>query len=69
MKQYAFLEVFPFCAPVTELCGGLDKATLSAVQVDRGRLSMLADAFFPRMPEPAELRTLEGRIEGIYGLK
>ena len=53
MKQYAFLEVFPFCAPVTELCGGLDKATLSAVQVDRGRLSMLADAFFPRMPAPA----------------
>ena len=69
MKQYAFLEVFPFCAPVTELCGGLDKATLSAVQVDRGRLSMLADAFFPRMPAPAELRTLEGRIAGQYGLK
>ena len=68
MKQYAFLEVFPFCSAVAELCGGLDKATLSAVEVDRGKMSMLADAFFPRMPAPAELSALEGRIAGQYGL-
>ena len=68
MKQYAFLEVFPFCENVAELCGGLDKATLSAVEIDRGKMSMLADAFFPRMPAPAELSALEGRIAGQYGL-
>ncbi|MCM1150086.1 MAG: PolC-type DNA polymerase III [Butyricicoccus sp.] len=69
MKQYKFLEVFPFCAELAELCGGLDNATLSAVEVDRANLALRADAYFARMPAPAELGSLERKIAAEYGLK
>ena len=66
--QCAFLEVFPFCMGLGELCGGLDKSSLTSIVIERERRSMLANASFPRMPAPAELSTLERCIAEEYGL-
>ena len=67
-EQYPFLELFPCCEAVRDLCGGLEKAKLRGVTVDEKNLSLEAAAFFPRMPAPAELSWLESRIRQEYGL-
>ena len=67
-EKTGFLEVFPCCSGCGEMCGGLDKATLSAVIVDRETLSIFAQAFFAKMPAPAELSLLESTIAGEYGV-
>ena len=64
-----FLEVFPFCTGMTGMCGGLDKSALTSIIIERESMNMQADAFFPRMPAPAELAALERRIASEYGLK
>ncbi|MBR1496172.1 MAG: PolC-type DNA polymerase III [Oscillospiraceae bacterium] len=64
----ALLEVFPCCGVMSELCGGLDKAVLTAVEIDRAALRMAVNARFPRMPAPAELSQLESRLRAEYGL-
>ncbi|MBQ9733148.1 MAG: hypothetical protein IJV74_02820 [Clostridia bacterium] len=65
----AFLEVFPCCSGCAGMCGGLDKASLSAVIVDRENLSIFAEAFFAQMPAPAELNILQNTIAAEYSLR
>ena len=67
-EQCAFLDIFPFCAGLGELCGGLDKAALTSVTVDRENLEMRCDARFSRMPAPVEIGKLEDALTTEYGL-
>ncbi len=67
-KQYRFLEVFPCCGGVRDICGGLEQAQLNSVIVDQEAMTMQVNAFFSRMPAPAELNMLEERLRTEYGL-
>ena len=67
-EKTAFLEVFPCCAGFENFCGGLKDAYLTGVIVDRETLSMKAEAFFARMPAPAELSMLEQTLRDEYAL-
>ena len=67
-EKIAFLEVFPCCEPMKEVCGGLENATLTGVTVEQEALSMTVDAFFSRMPAPAEKSMLESRLRAEYAL-
>ncbi len=64
-----FLSVFPCCAGLGDLCGGLKDAYLTGVLVDRAALTMNVSATFARQPAPAELKLLEERICAEYELK
>ena len=64
-----FLTVFPCCADMASVCGGLEQAYLNGVTVDRDALTMQVDAHFSCMPAPAEVRMLEGRLQAEFGLK
>ncbi len=68
-QTYGFLEVFPCCGSLRELCGGLEQAQLNSVIVDRDSLQIQVSARFCRMPAPAELRMLEERLRAEYGLE
>ena len=68
-EKAKFLDVFPCCAGCAGMCGGLEKATLSAVIVERERLSLFAEAFFAQMPAPAELNILQNTIAAEYSLR
>ena len=63
-----FLDMFPFCAELGDLCGGLKSAAVVSATVSRERLTMTIEAQFARAPAPAEKHTLEGRIAAHYGL-
>ena len=67
--EYGLLEVFPCCMALREQCGGLDKAKLRAVIIEKENKAMQAQAFFARMPAPAELSMLENCIMQEYGMK
>ena len=64
-----FLDVFPCCRSCAGMCGGLEKASLSAVVVEREERGLFARAFFAQMPAPAELNIIENTIAAEYGLK
>ena len=68
-EKYAFLDVFPCCAGLRELCGGLQNAYVNSVIVDKTAHTFQVDAFFARMPAPAETRILEDRLRAEYGLE
>ncbi|MCC8156043.1 MAG: PolC-type DNA polymerase III [Oscillospiraceae bacterium] len=68
-EKAAFLELFPCCAHLKELCGGLDAAYLTSVIIERAPRRMLAEAFFSRAPAPAELSMLEEQLRTEYALQ
>ena len=63
-----FLEIFPCCEVLHGHCGGLDAALVSAVTINRERLSLYADVRFAQSPTMAELRELEACIAAEFGL-
>ncbi len=67
-ERIAFLDMFACCAELDELCGGLDRAWVRSVTVSRERMEMSVEADFARVPAPAELSALEGRIAAFFGL-
>ena len=67
--KYPYLDVFPCCAGLRELCGGLQNAYLTSVIIDREARTMLVDAFFARMPAPAETHMLEQRLCSEFALE
>jgi DNA polymerase-3 subunit alpha (Gram-positive type) len=64
-----FLDMFPDCAGMESMCGGLGGATVSAVTADREKGRMDIDAYFQRMPAPAEKTALEGRIKAAFSME
>lgn len=67
-KKIPFLEMFPFCADLQELCGGLDKAFVTEARVNKEKMQMTVKVEFGRNPIPAETHTIEGRIAAGFGL-
>ena len=68
-ERFQFLEVFPCAAAVRDVCGGLQNAYLNSVIVDKASREMLIEAFFARMPAPAERNILCERLKAEYGLE
>ncbi len=62
------LELFPGCEAIREICGGLDKAAVSSVLVNKAELSLTADIDFPSAPSPADLIILKKQLEDDYSL-
>ena len=63
-----FLELFPECAGLSAICGGLETAGEYRAEVDSKSLTLEIAAHFARMPAPAEQAALEARIQASYGL-
>ncbi len=68
-ERTAFLDMFACCADLSDLCGGLDRAWVRSVTVSRERMDMSIEADFARVPAPAELSAIEGRIAAYFGLR
>ena len=54
-KSLGFLELFPGCAGLAGMCGGLDKATVQGAVVKEDEYTMSVSATFACIPAPAEL--------------
>ncbi len=63
-----FLTIFPGCEDLKAYCGGLDKAYVTDVQIDRNELTMTVCAWFPAMPSPVEISSLSERLKADYAL-
>lgn len=68
-EKTAFLEIFPGCAGLSDICGGLEAAYVMEVIIEKERMAMKLSAFFARMPAPAEKGLLEKNIAAQYGLE
>jgi len=67
-NKAAFLEVFPCCIDISSMCGGLEEAHLTSVEVTKNEGRMAIEAFFPRMPAPAELNLIKDKLSAFFGL-
>ena len=67
-EKIPFLDMFPFCQGLSDMCGGLGKTKVESVVINHDRTAMSIAAEFPRTAAPAELHTIEGRIQTEYGL-
>lgn len=68
MAKIPLLDIFPCCEGMIDLCGGLEKATVSEVVITEREMTMELAVDFPRAPAPAELVAVESRIQDEYGL-
>ena len=68
-EHTSFLTIFPGCSDYADFAGGLDKAYVTDVQIDRQSLSMSICAWFAAMPSPAEISHLSERLREDYGLE
>ena len=67
-EHTSLLEIFPGLAGLKASCGGLDKAYVTDVAVITAESKMSIAAHFTRLPAPAEIDALCGRIRDDYGL-
>ena len=67
-KHTPFLTVFPDCADLTNVAGGLEKSYVTDVQVDVRERSMSVCAWFSTMPSPVDIRSLSERLREDYAL-
>ncbi len=63
-----FLDIFPGCRELSDLCGGLQRAYVTDVAVSTAEGSMSIAAFFRRMPAPAEIDRICALLASDYGL-
>ena len=63
-----FLDMFPFCAGLESLCGGLSRAFVGEVKVNRQRMSMTVYADFSETAQRMHLQMLEDKIASRYGI-
>ncbi len=68
MSHTPFLTIFPGCEDQAGFAGGLEKAYVTAVEIDQGERSMSVSAWFPAMPSPTELASLSERLKADYAL-
>ena len=64
-----FLTVFPGCADLAHLAGGLEKAYITDVQVLAGEKTMTVSAWFAAMPSMVDITTISERLKADYGLE
>ena len=67
-EQNKFLDMFPGCAGMSSMCGGLENAFVSAVTAEQEKSRMEIRAFFARMPAPAETTAIASRIKAEFGM-
>ena len=58
-EKIPFLDMFPDCASLRDSCGGLDKAEVLDVLIERESMTMLLHTWFARMPAPVERTNIE----------
>ena len=63
-----FLTIFPGCADLMSLAGGLEKAYVTDVQVDVRERSMTVSARFASMPSLVDITSLSERLRADYSL-
>ena len=63
-----FLTIFPGCADLRTLAGGLDRAYVTEVQVDPRKRSMSVCAWFASMPSLVETGAICERLKTEYAL-
>ena len=63
-----FLTVFPSCADLGAMAGGLENAHITEVQVNMAARSMTVSAYFASMPSPVEIGALTERLREDYAL-
>ena len=68
MDKTAFLEMFPCCAALGGVAGGLDKAYVTEAALRRGSMTLRVAAHFAARPAPADISALEGAIAADFGL-
>ena len=64
-----FLTIFPGCESLSAAAGGLDKAYVTDVQVDRAQLTLSIAAWFAAMPSLVDIQRISENIRADYGLK
>ena len=69
MSNTPFLTVFPDCAAMAAHAGGLEKASVTEVQVYMAEKRMNIRAWFSTMPSPAEIKEISELIREVYGLE
>ena len=65
----AFLTIFPGCADLISLAGGLDRAYVTDVQIDPQRRSMTVSARFACMPSLVEITGISDCLRQDYSLE
>ena len=68
MAKVPFMEIFPGCSGMVDMCGGLQNAFVTGVLIDEENFSMEVSAFFQKAPSGAELTTIESRLMTDYAL-
>lgn len=68
-QEVKFLDMFGCCAPVRELCGGLELAKVQNVIVSREKRTMDIAVTFAAPAAPADIAAIEWRIAAEYGLR
>ena len=63
-----FLTIFPGCADLSAMAGGLDKAYVTDVQVNETERMLSVCAWFAAMPSPVEISSLSERLKAEYAL-
>lgn len=63
-----FLAIFPECAQLGGIAGGLETAYVTDVQIVSAEKTMTIKAWFSSMPAPAELSRISGVINSSFGL-
>ena len=67
-EHTSFLTVFPGCTDLVSLAGGLEKATVTDVQVHAAERTLSVAAHFAVMPSPVDITQLTERLRSDYAL-
>ena len=68
-EKIPFLDMFPDCASLRDSCGGLDKAEVLDVLIERESMTMLLHTWFARMPAPVERTNIEQLLAAQFRLR
>ena len=68
-EKIPFLDMFPDCASLRDSCGGLDKAEVLDVLIERESMTMLLHTWFARMPAPVERSNIEELLAAQFRLR
>ena len=68
-EKIPFLDMFPDCASLQDSCGGLDKAEVLDVLIERESMTMQLRTWFARMPAPVERTNIEQLLAAQFRLR
>ena len=68
-EKIPFLDMFPDCVSLQDSCGGLDKAEVLDVLIERESMTMQLHTWFARMPAPVERTNIEQLLAAQFRLR